>query len=311
MNTEVLKEKLIRYLEQNDMTYVDSINKVQHLCLNPAHIEEHPSAFTDFRELPYTHCSSCGFHLSTEALYEFLELGFDQNMLFEMTIQKLLDKKLITQAEVGSVFLPIKFKSFEKPYRKISAETFAKVSAYYTEPEAYYGKRIIIPIKNYEDNIKGFEAISTSKDIVPKILRPKNFKSDGIFGFENLIDSDTVWICEGIFNALSFIECGYDGLMNFGVATIKNKIKVLLMKGVKNIVLCGDNDDAGRQFNKECYKILRKYGFNVIYFNFPYEFKDINKFDTNDLLRKLDKADFKNYVDRMLEKNLIKIERKD
>lgn len=310
METNNLKETLINFLEANQLSYIDRGDKISHCCINPAHIEEHPSAYTDFRELPYTHCSSCGFHLNTEALYEFLELGFDQNMLFEMTIQKLLDKKLIKQEDVGSVFLPIKYKNFDKPYRKISAETFAKVSAYYTEPDAYYSKRIIIPIKNYEDNVKGFEAVSTSKDIVPKILRPKNFKSDGIFGFENLIKSDTVWICEGIFNALSFIECNFNGLMNFGVASISNKIKVLLLKGVKNVVLCGDNDDAGRNFNKECYKILRKYGFNVLYFKFPYEFKDINKFDINDLLKAYGSEKFKDYVVMILEKNLIKIERK-
>ena len=44
------KEKLIDYLEINNLKYRDSGKKIQHFCLNPLHIEENPSAYTSFKE---------------------------------------------------------------------------------------------------------------------------------------------------------------------------------------------------------------------------------------------------------------------
>ena len=279
-----IKEALINYLEQNNLKYIERENKISHQCVNPSHQENSPSAFTILESgNEYNHCSSCNFHMNTESLYKFLELGFDEKVLFVNQIKNMLkqaEPKL--NKESAQIFLPIKDKDFDKPYRGISPEVYKKVGAYSTFIETFYQKRIIIPIYNYRNERRSFEAISTSSKIQPKILRPKGSDTTELFGFENLLGgSDSVFICEGIFNSLSFIEWGYNSIFKFGIATIKDKIKILHLKGIKNIILATDNDEAGRSFSKECYHLL-KHNFNVTFFQFPYTSPE--KCDSNYLL---------------------------
>lgn len=310
MDNEALKEKMLEYLEANDLKYIEREGKISHCCVNPEHNESSPSAFTVFSDTPFTHCSSCGFHLNTEKLYQFLDVGFNPDDLFKSQINsmlKSLDNSSSDERKNIPIYLPIEEKEFRKSYRGISPETFEKVGAFSTIPDTYYARRIIIPIYDVDNNLRGFEAISTNKDIQPKVLRPKHILTDDLFGFENLISSDTVFITEGIFSALSFIECGYDGIFNFGIGSIKPKIKKLMLKGVRNVLLCGDKDTTGKKLNGEMMKALR-HNFNVAFFNYPFNASD--KYDANDLLKEYDSVEFKKFVDKMLDKNLIKIERK-
>ena len=238
--------------------------------------------------------------------YDFLEVGYDEKEFFHQQIKNILKQsETKPKKESAQIFLPIKDKDFSKTYRGISQETYKKVGAYHTFKDSYYGRRIIIPIYNYRNELKSFEAISTSSKIQPKVLRPKNVLTAELFGFENLLgESDSVFICEGIYNSLSFMELGYDSVFNFGVASIKDKIKTLHIKGIKNIILAADNDEAGRSFSKECYHLL-KHNFNVAFFQFPYNSPE--KYDSNDLLKKNGREILQECIDRTLSKGLIKI----
>ena len=301
-----IKESLISYLELNNLKYIDRDTKLSHQCINPNHQENSPSAFTILESgNEFTHCSSCNFHLNTEKLYKFLELGFDEKLMFINQIKNILKQsEEKEQKELTQIFLPIKEATFDKIYRVISPSTFAKIGAYYTFKEAYYGKRIIIPIYSVDNQLRSFEAISTSSKIQPKVLRPKAIDTSALFGFENLLgESDSVFLTEGLFSALSFWELGYQSVFNMGVASIKDKIKTLHIKGIKNVILCGDNDAAGKQFSKECYQLL-KHNFTVTFFQFPYNFQ--NKGDANDLL-KSGREVLQECIDKSLVKGMIKI----
>jgi hypothetical protein len=300
-----IKQNLLNYLEANNKKYVDRGDKISHSCINPLHDDNNASAYTILSETPFSCCSSCGFSLNTEKLYSLLEVGFDEKVLFVNQIKNILkqsEPKL--EKESAQIFLPIKDKDFNKTYRGILPETYKKVGAYSTFNETFYQKRIIIPIYNYRNELKSFEAISTSSKIQPKIFLPKGSDSTELFGFEHLLgDSDSVFICEGIYNSLSFMELGYDSVFNFGLGNIKDKIKTLHLKGIKNIILASDNDEAGRTFSKECYHLL-KHNFTVTFFQFPYNFQ--NKGDANDLL-KSGREILQECVDKTLAKGLIKI----
>lgn len=155
------------------------------------------------------------------------------------------------------MILPPKLKDFKANYRGISSETFLKVGAYITPESNYYNQRIIFPLYDLNNSLKGFDAVSYNKEIQPKVLRSKNTDTTTFFGFEDSILSgdfkrnDTIFICEGLFSALSFIELGYKGVFNFGVASIEGKLGVLYRNNIKNIVLVGDYDKVGFEFNKE------------------------------------------------------------
>ena len=292
-----LKEKLIDYLEINNLKYRDSGEKIQHFCLNPLHIEENPSAFTSFKEDNnyFTHCSSCGYHLNYEALIKFLGGTLDPVFMFKSKMNKLFkrlkEKEILSlkAKEDNVVILPPKDKLFKASYRGISSATFLKVNAYIAPETNYYKKRIIFPIYNRKNELISFEAVSFDKEVLPKVLRPKNVDTTNLFGFENIIlnndfkRNDIVFICEGLFSALSFIEIGYKGVFNFGVGSIENKLEVLYQNGIKYVVLVGDFDTAGRKFNSECYHLLKN-SFKVIFFKFPWK-ESKEKFDSNDLIK--------------------------
>ena len=301
-----IKESLINYLEQNNLKYIERENKISHSCINPLHDDNNASAYTILSETPFNCCSSCGFSLNTEKLYSLLEVGFDEKQFFHQQIKNILkqaEPKL--EKQIAPVYLPIKDKDFDKHYRGISAETYKKVGAYSTFIETFYQKRIIFPIYNVNNQLILFEAVSTNKNIQPKVLRNKGVDTSTLFGFENLLgESDTLFLCEGIFNSLSFIELGYDSIFNFGLGNIKDKIKTLHLKGIKNIILASDNDEAGRSFSKECYHLL-KHNFNVTFFQFPYG--SLEKYDSNDLLKKNGREILQECIDKSLSKGLIKI----
>ena len=300
------KEALVEYLEVNEVKFSDKETKLLCQCLSPTHEDNNMSAFIKLDEgNEYFHCSSCKLSMNSVQLHNLISLGFDPNMSWKAQIDRILkqaEPKL--EKESAQIFLPIKEAMFDKPYRGISAETFEKINAYHTFKEAYYGRRIIIPIYNYKNELRSFEAISTNAKIQPKVLRGKNVDTSELFGFENLLgESDTLFLCEGLFSALSFWELCYQGVFNMGVATIKDKIKTLHIKGIKNILLAGDNDPSGKQFNKECYHLL-KHNFNVTFFQFPYNFQ--NKGDSNDLLKQ-GRELLQECIDKSLSKGLIKI----
>ena len=300
------KEALITYLEANEIKFSDKETKLLCQCLSPTHQDNNMSAFIKLDEGDeYFHCSSCKLSMNSVQLHNLISLGFDVNISWRSQIERILkqaEPKL--EKESTQIFLPIKEAMFDKPYRGISAETFEKISAYHTFKEAYYGKRIIIPIYNYKNELRSFEAISTNVKIQPKVLRPKNVLTTGLFGFEHLLgESDSAFLTEGLFSALSFWELGYQGLFNFGIASIKDKIKTLHLKGIKNIILAGDADSAGKQFNKECYHLL-KHNFNVTFFQFPYG--SLEKCDANDLLKN-EREILQECIDKSLSKGLIKI----
>ena len=302
----IFKEALVEYLEANEIKFSDKETKLLCQCLSPTHEDNNISAFIKLDEgNEYFHCSSCKLSMNSIQLHNLISLGFDVNISWKAQIDRILKQsEPKPEKESAQIYLPIKDGDFSTHYRGISAETFEKVSAYHTFKEAYYGKRIIIPIYNYRNELKSFEAISTSSKIQPKALRPKNVLTADLFGFEHLLgESDSAFLTEGLFSALSFWELGYQGVFNMGVATIKDKIKTLHIKGIKNIILAGDADSAGKQFNKECYHLL-KHNFNTTFFQFPYNFQ--NKGDSNDLLKK-DREILQECIDKSLSKGLIKI----
>jgi DNA primase len=269
----MLKETLINYLKEHDIKYVDKGDKLQCSCLNPSHDDKNPSAYVDLKE-GYFHCSSCGYHLNKDKLIKFIGGEFDEVSFniseFEKSLEELSKEEVPKRTKV---YLPKKYKDFNIPYRGISKETFEKVKAYITLTTEYYGNRIIIPMIDVYGKERSFEAV-TVKGATPKILRPK--VDIDFFGLENLIEHDEVFICEGIFNSLSFIDCGFSSVTNFGTGSALDKIGGLIKKGVKRVWLCGDPDSvnpktqksAGREFNKKLFYELRGM-FEVRYFYYP------------------------------------------
>lgn len=272
-----MKNELIQYLETNGLKYTDKDHKVLHQCLSPTHDDKTMSAYTDVIN-GFTSCSSCGFY---KVGVKFLEFLGSEVKVSDMALSRLSFAFTEKEEKKFPVILPPYFRKAGK-FRGISEKTMQKVGAYITEPDHFYSKRIIFPLHNFKQELKGFEAVAVLKSMDPKVLRGKGVDTTTFFGFENFIDDREVFLNEGLFSALSFIEKGLSGVFNFGVASIENKLEVFHAKGVKTVWLCGDNDEVGKQFNSESFKILRK-DFKVRFWNWPKTLEV--KGDSNDLLK--------------------------
>jgi DNA primase len=280
-----MKDLLIQYLEANDLKYIDKGFKVLHQCLNPSHNDSSPSAFTNLENL-FSHCSSCGFHLKESALINFLGGNISSAELkrqeFLRRKKELKNKEEETESEI---ILPKKFKEFEAPFRGISIETFKKICAYVTRPNTYYQGRIVIPLKDMFGDEVGFEAVAVSKELQPKVLRAKGLETDRLFGFEDLIQKNKpLFICEGVFSSLSLIEFGYSSVYNFGVGNIEDKVNTLKYFNVKEVILVGDKDSAGFEWNQKQKDILWREGIKYRYWRWKPKYED--KTDPNDVLMK-------------------------
>ena len=311
---EEIKELLIQYLEAESLSFSVKETKIIHNCLNPEHEDNNASAFTSLiYNNTFSSCSSCNFFLNEKSLRNFLgigELSQADNLKRKLsnirkTRKELEDGVTSETSKAKKIFLPPQAKQFSnilkaETYRGISKETFDLVEAYITSKENYYSKRIIFPMYNYKNELVSFEAISTSQKILPKILRPSGLNDD-YFGFENLICQNQkcqnlVVICEGLFSALSLIEIGYSGLINFGVGCNIEKISGLLDKGITHILVMGDKDVAGFTLNGKYIKMLRK-SFNVKFFRHSYLAGE--KYDANDYLK-----EGEGVLERLIEKNI-------
>lgn len=112
-------------------------------------------------------------------------------------------------------------------------------------------------------------------------VKPKEYKLMGytskLFNEKYVsLENEVIFICEGIFDSLSFEELGYKSISLGGVAN-QNKLIDLLDK--KNMfVLAFDNDDSGKVATKSLIEKLQSKSQLTTVFEFDEKYKDINEY---------------------------------
>ena len=161
--------------------------------------------------------------------------------------------------------------------RGITEETINRLKIGYNENY----KRIIIP---YMKNGYYYNWIGRAYgDMKPKYYKPPKdeYTDDAPWGMHTLDrNNDTLYICEGAFDALSFEQEGCSVIAMMGGSFNKQIIPMILsiMKQFKKVILAFDSDDAGKGFTKKFCKLLcsTKLDFDVILI--PDGFKDISEY---------------------------------
>lgn len=100
-----------------------------------------------------------------------------------------------------------------------------------------------------------------------------------LFNIDKLLKlnkGDTVYICEGVYDAMILEQYGYNAVAILGVQGFKPEW-VGLFKGL-NTVLCLDNDTAGEEETKELASIFLSKGIEVKVKELPEEFKDVTDY---------------------------------
>ena len=69
----------------------------------------------------------------------------------------------------------------------------------------------------------------------------------------------TAIICEAEIDALSWASVGYTALATGGGRMSEAQADLIRRSGIDTLILAGDNDAAGRQFNRNVYELMRQY----------------------------------------------------
>ncbi|MCL2206861.1 MAG: toprim domain-containing protein [Fibromonadales bacterium] len=138
-----------------------------------------------------------------------------------------------------------------------------------------YGRRpLIIPYIDEKKRPFFFQARAIDKSVQPKEL---NFQGTIPFPYnKSALDGKpgTVYLCEGPIDTLTLLQRGFCAVGIPGANTFKPEWTELFKN--KNVVLCLDNDNAGRAGEERISALLKEAGLDVRSFGLLPEGEDIN-----------------------------------
>tara|TARA_R100000231_G_scaffold11165_1_gene13377 strand:+ start:2921 stop:3772 length:852 start_codon:yes stop_codon:yes gene_type:complete len=232
---ELLVEEKIAF-KQSPADYVVS-------CLNPEHDDSNPSMRID-KITGVFNCFSCGYKGNIFKLFNkpsnFLDIKREK-------VKQTIDRK---RSESIGLQLPRDIVPFTGTLRNIKAETYKKFEAFLSA-ESPFTSRIVFPVRDITGKIVAFNGrVMQEKNITgqPKyIFHPPRVKLP-IFPANVTPIKGRVLLVEGIFDVINLHDKGLtNALCCFGISNItKDKLQLLKMRGVEQIDIFFDPDDAGQ-----------------------------------------------------------------
>lgn len=154
---------------------------------------------------------------------------------------------------------------------------------------------ILIPIYNPSGILDGFVTRAIKTNITPRYLYSKGLERGAyFFNFNEAKREETLIVVEGIIDALLLTQREVKGAVACGGdSPTENQINNALKYGrVKNIILCLDNDDAGRKGTERAIELLKGKNVNIYVANTdPYK-------DPDEFIKAKGVEDFKEVLKR-------------
>lgn len=149
---------------------------------------------------------------------------------------------------------------------------------FYIAHSGRYKSRIIIPIINH-GILEYFQGRSLYDDVEPKYLNPVVEKEGILLHKDKFKSNESIIVTEGIIDGMTV---GSQGTCCLGAYISDDFIAELMKYTNQHIIICLDNDDAGRE---QLFKIANNSSYTSIlkFFLMPYEYnhiKDINELHT-------------------------------
>ena len=213
-------------------------------CLNPEHDDNNPSMRID-QITGIFHCFSCGYKGNIFSLF-----GKKPNKLEQ---KRLMLKNKITQKRSDSIGLemPNNFTPYVGTWRGIRSITYREFQAFkHTDKE--FISRICFPITDHTGRIVAFQGRSEGLEPKPKYLTSPRGAKLPLFPSVKPIQSSVILV-EGIFDVLNLHDKGLtNAVCCFGVKNVTlEKLSILSMKGVDQVYIYFDSDEAGQKSAQE------------------------------------------------------------
>lgn len=134
----------------------------------------------------------------------------------------------------------------------------------------YIGKthNLLIPYRDSKGGLVGFASRNIDykeTDTIGKYLYTKGLsRSSSLLGIHNIKESKEVVLVEGMLDASHAQAKGMDNVLSLGGTGFNNtQLKLLHTHGIKSIVLCLDNDKAGKEGAERILNIANNSGLNI------------------------------------------------
>lgn len=185
---------------------------------------------------------------------------------------KQFDELLIRRLHSQALESPRAMRYFES--RQLSENSVKRFLLGYSDNQ----DMVIIPMHNPDGSmIIGFVA----RSIEGKEFKntPGLPKSKILFNLHRVKNYDTVYVVESSFDAIRLDQNGIPAVASLGANVSKNQIQ-LLTKYFNNVIVIGDNDDAGKGMQE---KIFNSLGHRATLITIPSRFKDIGDMTDEDI----------------------------
>ena len=237
-------------LERKRIPFVPSGKDLKVCCLNPDHDDSDPSMRID-RFTGIFNCFACGFKGNIFTLFEekanFLQ---QRRELFKRKIQQKL-------AENIGLELPVNRVPFERDWRGISGETYAKFEAFEHSDDDFIS-RVVFPIRSVSGKVLGFNGRALTPEKAPKYLITPASSKFPLFPAKVSPLQGRVILVEGIFDMLNLHDKGLTNVVcAFGTQKVtKDKLVLLKVQGATGIDVLFDNDEAGEEATKKIVDLI-------------------------------------------------------
>jgi len=146
----------------------------------------------------------------------------------------------------------------------VERELLQRVGVFSEGGKEFFSRCVVFPIKDRHSRVVGFYGRSTlAKAQVPH--RYCTGLKTGLFYVEAARGASEVFLVEGVLDALALYQAGFTHVMALGGTQGLNSALIghLRAESVKDLVLCLDADEAGRQATASLEKKLTAEGFSV------------------------------------------------
>ena len=145
---------------------------------------------------------------------------------------------------------------------------------------------LVLPIRTLEGLLVGW--LSRRQNATPKYLYSKGLKKSKLLFGQELITEPRDFICitEGSLDTMWLDQHGFPSVALLGAHISKRQQELALKLPTKELVLCLDNDDAGRIGLDKAMSCLNP-KFMVSYIQLPKEYKDVQDVRDKNLLTQI------------------------
>lgn len=175
--------------------------------------------------------------------------------------------------------------------RKITKDSVIKYKLGYSEKQ----DMVTIPVYSPENICLGF----VGRSVEGKVFKntPGLPKSKTLFNIQRAKKYDKVFVVESSFDAIRLEQVGVHAVATLG-ATISKEQRKLLKQYFNQVIVLGDNDEAGKNMSK---KMISYFGTGCIAPSLPEGIKDVSDLTDEELKNFVDKFD--DLVSSMLQLN--------